>query len=297
MSERLAFTKMHGLGNDFMVVDAVSHHLPVADWLTPTRIQGWADRHFGIGFDQLLLIEPPSGRKADFRYRIFNADGGEVEQCGNGARCFARFVSERGLTDRREIHVETTGGSIVLHLTDDDHVRVDMGRPRFAPETIPFKPPITASQPPYTLMLSGQPGGFDRVTLEAVSIGNPHAVVQVEDLEGFPVEAVGTALESHPAFPRRVNVGFVQQHRPDHIGLRVFERGAGETLACGTGACAAVAAGIQAGRLHSPCRVDLRGGTLSIEWSGREGDSLFMTGPATFVFDGEIPITPADHPG
>ncbi len=292
MAERLAFTKMHGLGNDFMVVDAVSQSLPVAEWLTPTRIQGWADRHFGIGFDQLLLIEPPSGTTADFRYRIFNADGGEVEQCGNGARCFARFVAERGLTDRREIRVETAGGPIVLHLTDDNHVRVDVGRPRFATESIPFKPPITASEPPYTLMLSGQPGGLDRVELEAVSMGNPHAVVQIEDIERFPVEAVGEALESHSAFPRRVNAGFVQQHRPDHISLRVFERGAGETLACGTGACAAVAAGIRAGRLHSPCRVDLRGGVLSIEWSGREDDSLFMTGPATFVFDGEISIAP-----
>ncbi|WP_347709470.1 diaminopimelate epimerase [Guyparkeria hydrothermalis] len=290
MADRLAFTKMHGLGNDFMVVDAVSRPLPVAEWLTPDRIQSWADRHFGIGFDQLLLIEPPRGRNADFRYRIFNADGGEVEQCGNGARCFARFVAERGLTDRRDIRVETAGGPIVLHLTDDNRVRVDMGRPRFAPEAIPFNPPITASGSPYTLMLSGLPGGLDRVTLEAVSMGNPHAVVQVEDLERFPVEAVGTALESHPAFPRRVNVGFVEQHRPDHIALRVFERGAGETLACGTGACAAVAAGIRAGRLDSPCRVDLRGGALSIDWSGRDEDSLFMTGPATFVFDGEVAV-------
>ncbi|MFN2381176.1 MAG: diaminopimelate epimerase [Guyparkeria sp.] len=294
MAERLTFTKMHGLGNDFMVVDAVSRPLSVADWLTPARIQAWADRHFGIGFDQLLLIEPPTGPEADFRYRVFNADGGEVEQCGNGARCFARYVAERGLTDRRDIRVETAGGPIVLHLTDDDRVRVDMGKPRFAPEEIPFKPPITASRPPYELMLGGKPGALDRVTLEAVSMGNPHAVVQVEGLERFPVEPVGAALESHPAFPRRVNVGFVEQHRPDHIGLRVFERGAGETLACGTGACAAVAAGIHAGRLASPCRVDLRGGTLSIEWSGREDEPLFMTGPATFVFDGEIPDVPAD---
>ncbi|MFP4251856.1 MAG: diaminopimelate epimerase [Guyparkeria sp.] len=292
MADRLAFTKMHGLGNDFMVVDAVSRPVPVGDWLTPSRIQSWADRHVGVGFDQLLLIERAHGAEADFRYRIFNADGGEVEQCGNGARCFARYVAERGLTDRRDIRVETAGGPIVLHLTDDGRVRVDMGRPRFEPEAIPFKPPITASGSPYTLMLSGQPGGHDRVTLEAVSMGNPHAVIQVEDLERFPVEAVGTALESHPAFPRRVNVGFVEQHGADHIGLRVFERGAGETLACGTGACAAVAAGIRAGRLKSPCRVDLRGGSLTIEWSGRDEDSLFMTGPATFVFDGEIPVAP-----
>ncbi len=293
MAERLTFTKMQGLGNDFMVVDAVSRPLPVDDWLTPARIREWSDRHFGIGFDQLLLIEPPLTADADFRYRIFNADGGEVEQCGNGARCFARFVAERGLTDRREIRVETAGGPIVLHLAGEDRVRVDMGRPRFAPQVVPFNPPITASESPYTLMLRDQPGGLDRITLEAVSMGNPHAVVQVDALERFPVAAVGAALESHPAFPRRVNVGFVEQRRPDHIVLRVFERGAGETLACGTGACAAVAAGIHAGRLQSPCRVDLRGGTLEIEWSGREDESLYMTGPANFVFDGEIPVEDA----
>ena len=294
MADRLAFTKMQGLGNDFMVVDAVSREIPVADWLTPARIRAWADRHFGIGFDQLLLIEPPAGRKSDFRYRIFNGDGSEVEQCGNGARCFARFVAERGLIDSREIRVQTAGGPIVLHLTDEGQVRVDMGRPRFAPETIPFKPPVTATGSPYTLMLSGRPGGLERVTLEAVSMGNPHAVIQVDDVDAFPVEAVGSALESHPAFPRRVNVGFVEQSAPDHIRLRVFERGAGETLACGTGACAAVAAGLRAGRLRSPCRVDLPGGTLSIDWSGKDSDPLFMTGPAEFVFDGEIAIRPTE---
>jgi len=294
MADRLAFTKMQGLGNDFMVIDAVSRRVPVDEWLTPARIRRWGDRHFGIGFDQLLLIEPPSGRRAEFRYRIFNADGSEVEQCGNGARCFARFVAERGLTDRREIRVETAGGPIVLHLTDDNEVRVDMGRPRFAPEAIPFNPPVTASGEPYTLMLSGRPGGLDQVTLEAVSMGNPHAVIQVDDVDAFPVEAVGPVVESHPAFPRRVNVGFVEQRAPDHIRLRVFERGAGETLACGTGACAAVAAGIRAGRLRTPCRVDLQGGTLTVDWSGSERDALLMTGPAEFVFDGEIAVTPAD---
>jgi diaminopimelate epimerase len=292
MADRLAFTKMQGLGNDFMVVDAVSRTIPVAEWLTPRRIRSWADRHFGIGFDQLLLIEPPTGRHSDFRYRIFNGDGSEVEQCGNGARCFARYVYERGLTDRREIRVQTAGGPIVLHLTDDGQVRVDMGRPRFVPEDIPFNPPVTATGSPYTLMLSGRPGGRDQVTLEAVSMGNPHAVIQVDDVDAFPVEAVGPVIESHPAFPRRVNVGFVEQRAPDHIRLRVFERGAGETLACGTGACAAVAAGIRAGRLKAPCRVDLQGGTLTVDWSGNEADALFMTGPAEFVFDGEIAVDP-----
>ncbi|HSH84791.1 MAG TPA: diaminopimelate epimerase [Guyparkeria sp.] len=295
MADRLAFTKMQGLGNDFMVVDAVSRAIPVADWLTPERIRRWADRHFGIGFDQLLLIEPPVGTTADFRYRIFNADGSEVEQCGNGARCFARFVAERGLTDRREIRVETAGGPIVLHLTDDAQVRVDMGQPRFAPASIPFRPPVTASSPPYTLMLSGRPGGLEQITLEVVSMGNPHAVIQVDDVDAFPVEVIGPVLESHPAFPRRVNVGFAEQCAADHIRLRVYERGTGETLACGTGACAAVAAGIRAGRLRSPCRVDLPGGTLTIDWSGRETDALFMTGPAEFVFDGEINIQPDDQ--
>ncbi|MBN2872873.1 MAG: diaminopimelate epimerase [Halothiobacillaceae bacterium] len=292
MADRLAFTKMQGLGNDFMVVDAVSRRLPVADWLTPTRIRRWADRHFGIGFDQLLLIEPPGDQNAEFRYRIFNGDGGEVEQCGNGARCFARYVYERGLTDRREIRVQTAGGPIVLLLTDDGQVRVDMGRPSFDPEALPFRPPVTASGSPYTLMLGDRPGGLDRITLEAVSMGNPHAVIQVDDVDAFPVEAVGPVVESHPAFPRRVNVGFVEQCAPDHIRLRVFERGAGETLACGTGACAAVAAGIHANRLASPCRVSLRGGTLSIAWSGRAGDALFMTGPAEFVYDGQIALDP-----
>ncbi|MCL7744328.1 diaminopimelate epimerase [Guyparkeria hydrothermalis] len=290
----MAFTKMQGLGNDFMVIDAVSQKFPVAKWLTPERIRRWADRHFGIGFDQLLLIEPPARRQSDFRYRIFNGDGSEVEQCGNGARCFARFVAERGLTDRREIRVQTAGGPIVLHLTDDGQVCVDMGRPRFTPEEIPFKPPVTATGSPYTLMLSGRPGGLDKVTLEAVSMGNPHAVIQVDDVDAFPVEAVGPVVESHPAFPRRVNVGFVEQQADDHIRLRVYERGAGETLACGTGACAAVAAGIRADRLQTPCRVDLPGGTLVIDWSGRESDTLFMTGPAEFVFDGEVVVESTD---
>ncbi len=290
MSERLAFSKMQGLGNDFMVIDAISQSIDVDRLLTRDRIQRWADRHFGIGFDQLLLIEPAQAARTDFRYRIFNADGGEVEQCGNGARCFARYVSERGLTDRREIRVETTGGPIVLHLTDDERVRVDMGRPRFAPEAIPFKPPITENTPPYTLMLSGAPGGLGQVKVDVVSMGNPHAVVQVEQIETFPVRSVGAAIESHPAFPRRVNAGFVETVSPEHIRLRVFERGAGETLACGTGACAAVAAGIRAGRLVSPCRVTLHGGELSIEWPGDDDARLSMTGPAEFVFDGEISL-------
>ncbi|MFW6322247.1 MAG: diaminopimelate epimerase [Guyparkeria sp.] len=290
MADRLAFTKMQGLGNDFMVIDAVSHDIDPDPLLTAERIRRWSDRHFGIGFDQLLLVETSHRRDMDFRYRIFNADGGEVEQCGNGARCFARYVAERGLTRRRDIRVETAGGPIVLSLTDDNRVRVDMGHPRFEPEAIPFKPPITETAPPYSLMLSGRPGGIDQVRADVVSMGNPHAVVQIDDLDRYPVAEAGAAIESHPAFPRRVNAGFVQQLAPDHIRLRVFERGAGETLACGTGACAAVAAGIRAGRLRSPCRVELRGGELSIEWSGDDERPLYMTGPAEFVFDGSVPL-------
>ncbi len=290
MGDRLAFTKMQGLGNDFMVIDAISQEVDPERLLTAERIRAWADRHFGIGFDQLLVVEPARRRDMDFRYRIFNADGGEVEQCGNGARCFARFVAERGLTDRREIHVETAGGPIVLSLTEDGRVRVDMGRPRFEPDAIPFKPPITETAPPYSLRLSGRPGGIEQVRADVVSMGNPHAVVQVDDIDRYPVAEVGAAIESHPAFPRRVNAGFVQQLTPDHVRLRVFERGAGETLACGTGACAAVAVGIRAGRLQSPCRVDLRGGELSIEWSGDTERPLYMTGPAEFVFDGSVPL-------
>jgi diaminopimelate epimerase len=290
MVDRLAFTKMQGLGNDFMVVDAISQPIDPDRLLTVERIRRWADRHFGIGFDQLLVVERSHRRGMDFRYRIFNADGGEVEQCGNGARCFARFVTERGLTDRRDIQVETAGGPIVLTLTDDDRVRVDMGRPRFDPEQLPFKPPVTETEPPFSLMLAGRPAGIGQLRADVVSMGNPHAVIQVEDVDAYPVAEVGAAIESHPAFPRRVNVGFVQQIAADHIRLRVFERGAGETLACGTGACAAVAAGIRAGRLRSPCRVELRGGELTVQWSGNEDEALFMIGPAEFVFDGRIAL-------
>ena len=290
MTEMLAFTKMHGLGNDFMVVDAISQSIDPDRVLTTERIRRWSDRHFGIGFDQLLVVERSRRRDMDFCYRIFNADGGEVEQCGNGARCFARYVAERGLTDRRDIRVETAGGPIVLTLTDDGRVRVDMGRPRFDPETVPFKPPVTETEPPFLLMLGGRPAGIEQVRADVVSMGNPHAVIQVDDVDAYPVAEVGRAIEAHPAFPRRVNAGFVQQLAPDHIRLRVFERGAGETLACGTGACAAVAAGIRAGRLRSPCRVELRGGELSVQWSGNEGEALFMTGPGAFVFDGRVPL-------
>ena len=275
----LNFTKMHGLGNDFVVIDAVTQRVR----MTPELARQLGDRHFGVGCDQLLLVEPPHTPEADFCYRIFNADGSEVEQCGNGARCFARFVRDRGLTVKRRITVETKGGTITLRVESDGQVTVNMGRPRFDPAALPFQADSQENQ--YTLEVAGEP-----VTFGAVSMGNPHAVLRVEELESAPVGQLGPALQQHPAFPRSVNVGFMQVLRRDHIRLRVYERGAGETLACGTGACAAVAVGRRLGWLDEQVRVDLPGGRLIIRWQGGRKHPVWMTGPAVRVFEGRIEL-------
>ncbi|SEL64256.1 diaminopimelate epimerase [Halomonas daqiaonensis] len=272
----LHFTKMQGLGNDFMVVDLVTQRARLAD----DQIRQLADRRFGIGFDQLLVVEPPRDPEMDFRYRIYNADGSEVENCGNGARCFARFVRDQRLTHKHEIHVETAGGPLTLVVEDDGRVSVDMGAPRFAPETLPFE--AAEERVLHALEVDGQ-----RLEIGIVSMGNPHAVLRVDDVDTAPVERLGPALEAHPRFPRRVNAGFMQVVTPHEIRLRVYERGSGETLACGTGACAAVASGIRQGLLESPVTVHLRGGDLRIDWAG-DDTSLIMTGPAECVFDGRI---------
>ena len=275
---RLKFTKMQGLGNDFVVLDGVRARVE----LTPEQLRRLADRHFGVGCDQILLVEPPPRPDVDFRYRIFNADGGEVEQCGNGARCFVRFVREQGLTDKREIRVDTRAGVIVPRLEADGEVTVDMGVPRFEPAQIPFDAPARA--PTYALEV----GGATR-EISALSMGNPHAVQVVADVDAAPVAAEGPLIERHPRFPQRVNAGYLQVLDRGRIRLRVYERGAGETLACGTGACAAVVAGIQRGLLDSTVAVDTRGGRLTIRWDG-EGRPVWMTGPAETVFEGEIEI-------
>ena len=270
----ITFTKMHGLGNDFIVIEALNNnfHIP------PEKIRQLSDRHFGIGFDQLLLVEPPSSEEMDFSYRIFNADGSEVEQCGNGARCFARFVYDRGLTEKTEIRVGTMSGIIIPRLLDDGRVRVDMGVPEFEPLRIPFNADMR--QHSYKLAL-----GNDVVEIAAVSMGNPHAVQLVEDIDLAPVLLSGPEIENHERFPQRVNAGYMQVNNRHSIHLRVWERGSGETLACGTGACAAVVTGIDQGFLDSPVEVNLRGGRLDIEWSGQEG-SVLMTGPAEYVYEG-----------
>jgi diaminopimelate epimerase len=269
---------MQGLGNDFIVIDAYSNKLS----LTSAQIRFLADRRFGVGCDQLLLVEKPTQPFADFRYRIFNADGGEVEQCGNGARCFARFVFDKGLTTKTKICVETAGGIIYPELVDNGLVTVDMGAPRFEPAQIPFAADEAAMT--YPLVLTNR-----SVEISVVSMGNPHAVQVVEDIDTAPVEFEGAMIESHARFPQRVNAGFMQIMNPHHIRLRVFERGAGETLACGTGACAAAVAGIRLGQLQSPVQVDMQGGSLTIAWAGAE-NAVMMTGPAVTVFDGNISI-------
>ncbi|WP_332675691.1 diaminopimelate epimerase [Aromatoleum sp.] len=275
---RLRFTKMHGLGNDFVVIDAVRQ--PVE--LTPEQVRFLADRNFGVGCDQLLVVERPSRPDVDFRYRIFNADGGEVEQCGNGARCFVRFVHEQGLTAKREIRVETRSGVITPRLEDDGMVTVDMAVPVLEPARVPFVSDSDAVVQP--LDVAGA-----ALAITSVSMGNPHAVQVVADVEAAPVETQGPLIEHHPRFPARVNAGFMQIVDAHRIRLRVFERGAGETLACGTGACAAVVAGILRELLTSPVRVETRGGELEITWAGR-GQPVLMTGPAVTVFDGEIEL-------
>jgi diaminopimelate epimerase len=275
---RLRFTKMHGLGNDFVVFDAINQAIA----LTPAQASRIADRHFGIGCDQILLVERATRDDADFRYRIFNADGGEVAQCGNGARCFVRFVHDQGLTDQTAIRVETASGLIEPRLLDNGQVRVNMGAPRFAPADIPFAAETEA--PTYALKV-----GQHVLDIAALSMGNPHAVLRVNDLDSAPVDILGAAIESHPRFPQRVNAGFMQVLTAHDIRLRVFERGAGETLACGTGACAAAVAGIRQGWLASPVSVHTQGGDLVIEWAGA-GQPVYMTGPAETVFEGEIEI-------
>jgi diaminopimelate epimerase len=269
---------MQGLGNDFVVVDAINQSF-VAN---TARVRFLADRRFGVGCDQVLLVERPTQAGVDFRYRIFNADGGEVEQCGNGARCFVHFVRRCGLTDKREIRVETSSGIVAPRLDVDGQVTVDMGRPRFVPAEIPFDSDSDAMV--QTLSVAGR--NFE---ITAVSMGNPHAVQVVEDVDGVAVDLDGPLIESHCRFPKRVNAGFMQVLARHAIKLRVFERGVGETLACGTGACAAVAAGIGRDLLDSPVRVVTRGGELTIAWAGGDAPVL-MTGPAVAVFDGEIEL-------
>jgi len=275
---RLQFTKMQGLGNDFVVFDAIRQKVH----LTPAQLQAIADRHFGIGCDQILLVETASQPDVDFRYRIFNADGGEVQQCGNGARCFVRFVHDQGLTSKTAIRVETASGIIEPRLEADGQVTVDMGPPRCVPAQIPFRAEAEALTYPLELAAG-------TVEISAVSMGNPHAVTLVEDVDTAPVAVLGPQIEAHARFPERVNAGFLQINDRAHVRLRVFERGAGETLACGTGACAAVVAGIRLGRLDATVEVQTRGGALTIRWAG-PGHSVFMTGPAVSVFTGEIEI-------
>lgn len=276
---KLKFSKMHGLGNDFVVLDGVRQQVS----LSTEQIRALGDRHMGVGFDQMLLVEPAQTPGADFRYRIFNADGSEVEQCGNGARCFVRFVHDQGLTDKSAIVVETKRGIIHPRLEADGLVTVDMGQPRFVADEIPFVSETDAPEQPLTL-----PDGTTLV-IGAVSMGNPHAVTLVEDIETAPVPVQGPQIESHVRFPQRVNAGFMQVLDRHNIRLRVYERGAGETLACGTGACAAVVSGIRRGLLDSPVRVQTRGGDLNIVWAGM-GQSVIMTGPAVTVFTGEITL-------
>ena len=271
----LKFTKMHGAGNDFVVLDGVRQHIE----LSPEQLRLLADRHFGVGCDQILLVEKAQHPEADFRYRIFNADGGEVEQCGNGARCFVRFVHDQKLTPKREIVVETKSGLISPRLEEDGRVTVNMGAPIFDAALIPFDGSGAVSEP---LEVAGE-----TLQVSALSMGNPHAVQVVADVEHAPVEKLGPLIEHHPRFPKRVNAGFMQVMDRQHIRLRVYERGSGETLSCGTGACAAVVAGIRRGLLDSPVNVATRGGTLAIAWAG-EGQPVLMTGPAITVFAGEI---------
>ena len=273
---KLEFTKMQGAGNDFIVIDAIKQ--PVD--LTPTQIKTLAHRQLGIGYDQLLLVE--GSTIADFKYRIFNADGSEVSQCGNGARCFVRFVIEQGLTSKHRIEVETASGIITLMLEESGLVTVNMGPPIFEPTSIPFIVDVVADT--YTLDVGNQ-----RLNIAAISMGNPHAVQIVEDIDTAPVVEIGSLIEVHSRFPERVNAGFMQIIDRHHIKLRVFERGSGETLACGTGACAAVVAGIQLGKLESPVQVSARGGELHIAWQGGTSP-VMMTGPAVTVFTGSVTL-------
>ncbi len=290
---KIRFTKMQGAGNDFVVLDETQGPLG----LTAPQYRFLADRHFGVGADQILSVRPSPGEGIDFEYAIHNADGGEVEQCGNGARCFARYVRDKGLTTHDTIRVQTLSGVIAPQLTPDGRVTVDMGRPAFDPARIPFDasglaPLSQGSGQKWPLTLDGQAQSAT-VLVAIVSMGNPHAVQLVQDVDTAPVQQTGPLIEGHARFPQRVNAGFLQVLDREHVRLRVYERGAGETLACGTGACAAVAAGIHLGLLDTRVHVQMRGGLLTIAWSGQEADSVFMTGPATTVFEGQIDIPDA----
>ena len=292
----LIFTKMQGAGNDFVMIDGYSS--PIS--LSSAQIKKLTNRHFGVGCNQVLLVEKTTHPKADFKYRIFNADGGEVEQCGNGARCFVRFVVEKGLTNKHEIVVETAGGLITLTLRDDNQVTVNMGGPKFEPHEIPFNAKTREKQ--YALQVNTRAACSDAIQstfvdtileISALSMGNPHAVTIVDNIDTANVATLGPLIESHASFPQRANAGFMQILNPHEIKLRVYERGAGETLACGTGACAAVVAGIVLGHLKSPVLVSMRGGQLNIEWQGvsnSEGEPVLMTGSAEIVFEGSIEI-------
>lgn len=275
----LKFTKMHGIGNDFIVIDAITQRF----YADPVQLKGLADRHFGIGCDQILIVEAPQQPHNDFRYRIFNADGSEVENCGNGARCFARFVRSQGLIGKDSINVETAGGDIVLHIEGDD-VRVDMGLPILLPNDVPFTAYDDEQKLTYPLPVDGSV-----IDVGAVSMGNPHCVQIVDDVDKADVETLGPLIESHEQFPNKVNVGFMQIIDRETIRLRVFERGAGETLACGTGACAAVVHGIQLGLLDACVAVNLPGGTLTIEWQAKD-KAVQLIGPADFVFEGKVKL-------
>lgn len=282
---KLKFTKMHGAGNDFIVVNAIDQQVD----LSPAQWARLADRRFGIGADQILVVEPSPAQGIDFRYRIFNSDGGEVEQCGNGARAFVKFVIDQGLTSKRSIRVQTMNGVIEPRMEEDGAITVDMGAPVLEPALVPFDdagllPVAAADDLLWPLQI-----GAATVLFSVVSMGNPHAVQVVDDVDTAAVLETGPLIEHHPRFPKRVNAGFMQVLSRRHIRLRVFERGAGETLACGTGACAAVVAGIRRGLLDSPVRVDARGGSLSIAWDG-PGTSVFLSGPAENVFEGELTL-------
>jgi diaminopimelate epimerase len=286
---KLKFTKMHGAGNDFVVIDAINQRVD----LSPEQWRRLADRRFGIGADQILIVERPLDAGCDFRYRIFNNDGSEVEQCGNGSRAFVRFVSDKGLTDKRSIRVQTMSGIITPRLEEDGSITVDMGAPVLEPARVPFDSDGLAGVAqgrdtvwPITVLDQGQD---KTVLVSVVSMGNPHAVQVVDDVETAPVLQTGPQIEHHPRFPKRVNAGFLQVQDRQHVKLRVFERGAGETLACGTGACAAVVAGIRRGLLDSPVQVEARGGRLTISWAG-EGEPVYLSGPAETVFEGEIEL-------
>jgi diaminopimelate epimerase len=280
---KLKFTKMQGLGNDFVVLDGISQKVS----LSPSQVRKIADRRFGVGCDQVLMLEPARNAESDFYYRIFNADGGEVEQCGNGARCIARFAYDHGLTAKREMRLQTLGGVITARLEPNQPVTVSMGIPQFDPEDIPFS--AARRQSTYVLQVGDEAREFS-----VLSMGNPHAVQRVDDVDSAPVAEEGPLIEKHPAFPNRVNAGFLQILDRSHARIRVFERGVGETPACGTGACAAAVAGIQLGLLDNAVTMHTRGGDLTVRWQG-EGEPLWMSGPAETVFTGKIDIRDEEH--